>query len=189
MRPIFLRRSVMTRLLCLFCLTTSHAFAATQVHVSRDAEGNLVFSDRVSEGSEPHEVEELPTVPAFVAPSATSTSQTQTTAQAGQFYTHLKILSPGNQDNIPTGLAASLNIVIDALPALRASDTFVVLVDGKPVTSGRDNSLPINQLVRGQHTLEAVINNASGQEILRSQAVTVYIQRHSIQNPQLQQRH
>ncbi len=181
------RRSSIARLLCILCLTAaSYAQASTQVYVTRDAAGNLTFSDRASADSEAHDVNELPTVPAFVPPSADRAPPTAAPVQPERYYTSLQILSPSNQENIPTGLAASLNILIDVIPALRAEDTFVVLVDGSPIASGHDNSIPINQLIRGQHLLEAVIKDANNKEILRSPAVTVYIQRHSIQNQQLQ---
>ncbi|WP_221800037.1 DUF4124 domain-containing protein [Oceanobacter mangrovi] len=160
--------------------------AATQVYVTRDADGNMIFSDRASADAEVHEVDGVPTVPAFVPPSPDRSDKPAEPVKEQSYYQSLQILSPADQTNVPPGLAADLELVVDVVPALRPDDTISVLVDGAEIGSGKKTTYPINKLVRGQHVMEAMVRDGTNKIIMRSPSVTIYIQRTSIQNPQRQ---
>jgi len=159
---------------------TPVALATTQVYVTRDAAGNLIFSDRPSADAEIHPVEPLPTVPSLKMPKAED--ELPADLEIDQFYTNLQILSPNNEANIPHGLATDLSAVIDVQPALRPGDYLAVLVDGQLLSKGSSYSVSLGQLTRGKHIIEARIVDGDGTILLSSRRVTIYIQQPSVLN-------
>ena len=172
----------MTRFLLLFLtLVSFNAIATTQVYVTRDAEGNLIFSDRPSADAETHEVEALPTVPAFKVKKQQGETE-PVDLEPENFYTNVQILSPNNEANIPHGLASELSAVIDVQPALRPDDEIILTVDGNTAGRGTSNSYPLKNLSRGKHILEARIVDDRNRTLLKSRTINIYIQQPSLLN-------
>jgi len=153
---------------------------ATQVFVSRDAEGNFVFSDRSSPHSETHTVKPLPTIPAIKFERLPVLTEPDTANPLPIPYQFLSILYPRDQDNLPPAITATLEIMVGLKPTLEARDKLVLLDNGKPYYEGRDITIPAPHLDPGEHQLQLAIRNANGDLVMHSEAITVYIQRHSI---------
>jgi hypothetical protein len=69
-------------------------------------------------------------------------------------------------------------------PPLRPTDRVDVIVDGRRQGLGvRSLSVTIPEIVRGEHTIQAVIIGEDGQELLRSATVTVFVRQTSVLTP------
>lgn len=157
-----------------------HQSLATEVYVSRDANGNMVFSDKPSANSQVHTVPELPSVPAL-APS-TSLTPPAKVSEPSFSYTSLSILSPVTGFNLPMGYTGNLEVSGVLVPGLRESDT-IYLMDGPHILQqGRQTSFNLSNLDRGEHQLQLLVRDKQGKTLIRSNTVTVHVQRASIAN-------
>ena len=167
----------------LICTTTSHA---TQVFVSRDAQGNLIFSDRASPNAEQHRIKPLPTVPAFEYETPDTNVKFPAIADEapirsdGFEYQFLTILYPRDQDNLPPGVSATLEIMVGLRPKLRPQDQLVLLDNGTRAYTGRDLTISMSNLNPGQHLLQLAIEQPNGDLVQHSEGITIYVQRHSV---------
>ncbi|MCY0964212.1 DUF4124 domain-containing protein [Parathalassolituus penaei] len=75
--PVYLKR-----MFCVTCLLLGVSAQAAQVYMSRDADGNIVFSDRAEGKAERINVQELPTVPAYMVPDRLKQAGTTTATTA-----------------------------------------------------------------------------------------------------------
>lgn len=173
----------------LLAVQSMTAAQATQVFVSRDAEGNFIFSDQASPDAETHTVRELPTVPALkydnLLPEAESPPQLR--KPEPHPYQLLSILYPRDRDNLPPGISATLELIVGLKPKLRPDDKLVLLDNGKSYYEGRTLTIPVPNLDPGEHQLELAIRNKHGDLVLHSDPITVYIQRHSVLRQQSRQ--
>lgn len=163
-------------LLMAFCSSA----LATPVYMSRDANGNVVFTDQPSANSQRHEVKELPSVPAFVPPA--STPQPATVNEPTFSYTSLSIISPTNEQQLPVGMAGNLDVSGVLSPGLREADTLYLLDNGNVIRQGRQTAFQLTNLERGEHTLQLVVRNQDGKTLISSNPVTVHVQRSSVLN-------
>ena len=73
---------------------------------------------------------------------------------------------------------------LDIQPALQPGHRLDAILDGEYIEiRAQGNSLSIPNVFRGAHTIQAVIVDESGREVVRSLAITVNVQQTSIQNP------
>ena len=164
---------ILSLMLCCWLLPA----VAADVYMSRDANGNVIFSDTPSPNATVHEVKALPSVPAL-APSATTAPQTPAKATETAFsYTSLSIVSPTNQLTLPTGSTGDLDISGILSPSLRETDTVHLLDNGKAIQQGRQTSFQLTNLDRGEHKFQIVVRDKQGKTLISSNSVTVYVQR------------
>lgn len=171
---------VFITLICflLFALTSVYAWSdGTRVYITRDANGNPVFSDTPTAGAETHDIRPVTTVPsvALPAPAPTKTS----TQAANREYQRLTIISPADQSNIPAGLADQLTLSLQLTPDLQKGHTIVVLDNGAELSRGAKLDFSLTHLVRGEHRLTAEVRAANGEVLIRSLPRSIYIQRTS----------
>jgi len=121
------------------CIILSFGFAAanagTEVYMSMDAEGNVIFSDMPSDDSQRHEVRELPSLPAF-NPEPPPTPEPAKRTEAAFSYTSLAIVSPRDREPLPTGAGGNVEVSGVLSPALRDSDNLVLLDNGAIIAKG-----------------------------------------------------
>lgn len=156
--------------------------AASQVYMSRDENGNVVFSDQPSDGATIHEVKELQTVPALVTPAANTEEDKAPTSETNVEYTSLSIISPSNKHTVPTGHAGNIEVSGVLSPSLQATDTIYLLSNKAVLRQGRQTTFSLNNLPRGEHTLRLVVRDQAGKDLISSNPVTIYVQRASILN-------
>lgn len=149
------------------------------IYMSRDAAGNLVFSDRAGNNAEKIEVKDLPTVPAFVAPAKPS-PVTPISKKMLPEYQNIVIVSPQDQQTFQNGEANDLVLVVDLIPALLPDDALVLFDNGRMIRHSRNTHFSISDLDRGEHILEAGVFGADGKEKIRSPGVQIYIHRASV---------
>ena len=168
----------MYRLFLLLIGTVCLPLQAGEVYMSRDANGNVVFSDQPSANSQKHEVRELPSMPALVVPQAQPAKPPKPVAEVS--YTSLAIVSPHNGYQLASGYAGNLDVSGVLSPGLKESDTLILLDNGSQVASGRQTSFSLSNLSRGEHQLQMAVTDAQGKTLISSNPVTVYVQRSSV---------
>lgn len=165
-----------------FLLLNLTMAAVAQVYISRDANGNVMFSDKPSANSEIHEVKEMQTVPALVIPTAAEQSTKQKNNDQAFEYTSLSIITPNNEQTIPTGHAGNVEVSGVLSPGLKSTDTIYLLNNKAIVREGRQTTFIINNMPRGEHKLQLVVRNKDGKDLISSNPVTIYVQRASTLN-------
>lgn len=100
-------------------------------------------------------------------------------------YTALAIMAPSDEETLRDN-GGNVTIRIAATPRLkrRAQHRLRVLLDGalQPVSSDQ-MTLTLQNLDRGSHQLVAIIVDAQQAELIRSDAVTIYLHRRSLLHP------
>lgn len=146
------------------------------VYVTYDEFGNPIFSDTPTEGAKKMEVEDVMTIPAFRGPPPSGPRP-----EPVERYRQLRITSP---ENDKTYFRAEGNVMLSAtvVPRLRASDTLIVFMDGQEIYSGKSTSFSLDEVDRGTHTLELVVEDGAGNEVKRSETVTFHVRQTSSLN-------
>jgi hypothetical protein len=165
-------KSALATLLALWLVPAS---AATEVYVSRDENGNLIFSDRPSKNSEKHEVKELPTMPAMKVPE--KESEPEPKKEPAFEYTSLAIVSPSEGTNIPRGMGGNISVNGVLSPGLQAGHSVVLLQGSTVVKRGRQTSFSLSNLSRGEYQFQLQVRDKNDEALISSQPVTVYVQR------------
>lgn len=168
-------------------LTLSPAAVAQEVYRWVDENGVVHYSDQEHEGAEkvtirtPQSYEStLDGDPQGFDPAAA--------AEAGDdalSYTDIRIVSPPDGEAIwATG--GVYTVEVETVPALQPGHRITLSLNGTelpgmPVAS---TSIGVTGLVRGEHTLQAAVVDASGQMLIFSPDITFHVLQASIHQPQ-----
>ena len=155
------------------------ALAQTKVYITRDADGNPVFSDRKSSGAEAHVVQELPSMPAFNVPDPARQPETQNREPVPVSYTSLSIISPSNGTDLPRGMAGDIQVSGVLTPALQGDDEVILKDSGKEIARSKQTTFTLTNLDRGEHNLQMEVVSPDGEVRISSQNITLYVQRSS----------
>lgn len=150
---------------------------ATEVYISRDADGNVTFSDKPGANAQRHEVRELPSIPALRVPA--ETPPPEKVKEPSFSYTSLSIITPVTGQTLPTGQSGNVAVSGVLSPGLRETDTLLLLHNGTVMRQGRQTSFQLQNLERGEHTLQLVVRDEAGNTLISSNAVTIFVQRAS----------
>ena len=171
-------------LILLFALpaTASSAPAWTWV----DANGQVHFSDRPVPGARQIE---LAAAQGFGMPvAAPSGTRPDAAGQAPGPYQSIEVVSPTEQETL-YNIGATLNVIVQFRPALLPGHRFDLALDGQRRNLNTTNpSLTLANVFRGSHSLQVVVIDAAGTEVMRSPPRTFFVQQTSIQNPNNRQR-
>lgn|SRR5690606_34193584 len=176
--------------LCLLALTIAAAAGpASAVTVWRwvDQNGVVHYSDRPVDGAERIELSGPQTYPGGQQglPSATAErSATSPVPQQDQApYRRFEIVAPAQQETL-WNIGGTLAVTVALEPPLQPGHRLDVYLDGERRSLGATSTqLTVPEVYRGLHTLQAVVVDEAGSEVLRSLAVTFMVQQTSIQNP------
>ncbi|WP_163578191.1 DUF4124 domain-containing protein [Halomonas faecis] len=168
---------------------------ATTVYRTTDEQGNVVFTDNPERGGEKVELKPLTVVPARgevqrdEASSAPveSEGERQAASESSPFmpYDRFGIAAPANEETLPTGAAGKVAVELAIEPPLREDHRVRLLVDGEISQSAlHTDAFLLNDLPRGEHVLQAELLDANGDVRHRSDPVTLYVQRASVNLPQ-----
>jgi Domain of unknown function (DUF4124) len=149
------------------------ALAQTGIYKSRDAQGNVIYSDKESEKAETVQLPPTNTMDE-VAPAPREAPPADARATAP--YATLAIVSPADGANLFSG-GGLLDVSIDLDPPLRPEHSLRVLLDGAPAGFAPRGTITLEGLSRGPHTLQAQVLDERGDVILSSGTVSVQIQR------------
>jgi len=166
---------------------SSVAVPATAATVWRwvDENGVVHYSDRPVEGAERIELVGAQTFPGSslrtagaLEPTGTATPEPPPAA-----YRRFEVVSPAQQETL-WNIGGTLPVTVELDPPLQAGHRLDVYLDGERRNLGATTTqFSVPEVYRGVHTLQAVIVDESGAEVLRSLAVTFMVQQTSILNP------
>jgi len=165
-----------TFLYCVLLLSGGQLMAETSIYRSYDADGNPVFSDEPSAGSESIDIGEVQTVP---AETDVKFEYTKRESSKPGWYSGLMITSPGNDEAVRAN-AGDITVEVKIEPRLRKQDRIKLYLDSQLVEEGSETSFTLTELDRGTHRLYASVFDDKGEELLRSSAVTFHLQRESV---------
>lgn len=158
--------------------------AAERVYTWTDAEGQVHYSDRPVPGAREIELHVAATPaapPSSQAAPATSTPAPNRPAPSA--YTAFNVVQPSQQQTL-WNIEGNLDVTLELTPALQPGHHIGVYLDGQLQdldTTSLQFTVP--NVYRGIHTLQAVVLDSSGKEVVRSLAVTFMVQQTSILNP------
>ncbi len=174
--------AIATRLLIAITLLggASITAAAEQIFRSVDENGNVVFSDTPpaqSRGAEPVDLPEMNEYPSQ-RPVYRQGETSETPPVAAPRYAEVKVVSPHNDEAIRNN-AGSVHVEISSDPVLAPGHTLQLIMDGEVIAANTTGSFDLSYVDRGTHRLEArIIDDATGDELARSEAVTFHLLRH-----------
>ncbi|HEX3845515.1 MAG TPA: DUF4124 domain-containing protein [Steroidobacteraceae bacterium] len=182
MRPI---RFTLIRSAALACLGLLSAAAladnggTTTVYKWVDAQGVVHYSDQPHPNAQKLEVRGAQTFAALPVESTSSAPAPQETQSSAAAYQGCAITEPTDQQTLMNVQQATA--VVQASPQLRPSDQIRLFVDGKQISgSGTSFTFPV---FRGQHSVQAVIEDNTGQIVCETSTVTFFVHQPSVQNP------
>lgn len=164
-------------------LLAAAASATTYKWVDRN--GITHYSDRPEPGAV---IVDLQPAQAFDAP-ATSTPGARTTARSAQAitvvqYDQLDLWKPSN-DEVFVNTGNTVPVRLRLAPELQEGHTIWLYLDGKRVDGqpGNADSFELSDVVRGTHTLNAVVADTNGKSVISSQTVTFHLRQPSTLAP------
>ncbi|WP_245184633.1 DUF4124 domain-containing protein [Halomonas salinarum] len=167
--------------------------SAATVYRHVDEQGNVSYSDRPQRGEavtlSPLTV--VPAPPQASSPSASNgasndqrSSNNQSAAPPFLPYSTFRIASPKQEQTLPTGYAGNVQVELSIEPELRDDHQVRLLVDGQVSQSALHSPVfMVTGLERGEHQLVAELLDAEGRVRHRSEPVTLFVQRASVNLP------
>jgi len=174
-------------LILLFALTTSLVHAAPAWRWV-DANGQVHYSDTPVPGATQIELSGAQTFGSSARqPAAANKSASQPASQrstgANERYRAFNIVSPKQQETL-WNVGTVVNVQIELDPPLQPSHLLDLFVDGQRRNLNTPSTdITLEDVYRGTHTIQAVVVDQSGAEVIRSLATTFMVQQSSIQNP------
>ena len=151
-----------------------------------DANGQVHYSDRPVPGARQVELtgaQGFGAPAARPAPATTPAGPQSTQGTTRTPYRTINISSPVEQQTL-WNIATTLNVQIELDPPLSTAHRVDLILDGQRRnlnTASLQVTLP--DVFRGAHTLQVVVIDAAGAEVMRSPTRNFFVQQNSIQNP------
>ena len=176
-------RSIRFTLICLGLLLSAGTFAAnggqTTVYKWIDPQGVVHYSDQPHPNAQKLEIRGAQTFSAMPPPQSSTTTAPAQTQPSSAAYDSCAITQPADQQMLTNVYQATA--VVQTSPQLRSGDEVRLFVDGKQIQgSGTSFTFPV---FRGQHSVQAVIEDSTGQIVCETNSVTFFVHQPSIQNP------
>ena len=147
-----------------------------------DENGQTHYSDRPVPGSA---LIELETAQGFTAPRPATREAAGPEAEIdpAAAYTAFDILQPQQQETL-WNVAGNVGVSLDISPGLQPGHHVGVYLDGELTDVGTTAlQFQLTEVFRGLHTMQAVILDNDGDDVLRSLAVTFMVQQTTLLNP------
>ena len=163
----------------LLCATALADNGTTTVYKWVDAQGVVHYSDQPHPNAQKLEVRGAQTFSAPPVPQSSASAPVEA-QPSGPAYDSCSIAQPSDQQMLMN--VYNTTAVVQTSPPLRPGDQVHLFVDGKQIPgSGTSFSFPV---FRGQHSVQAVIEDNTGQIVCETASVTFFVHQPSIQNPQ-----
>ena len=164
----------------------SVAALGQQAYTWTDENGTVHYSDRPFPGAE---TIDLRAAQGFAAPQPFQPTPAPTEAMPAeeeeptQAYTAFDVITPVQQEML-WNIGAVLNVEVDLQPGLQAGHHLGAYLDGQLIdVEATTTQFQLPDVFRGMHTLQAVVLDEDGEEIVRSLATSFMVQQTSLQNP------
>lgn len=168
-------------------LSTAPLAADAAVIYKRELpDGTVVYSDQ----PHPDAQEFRPAAPQLIGPFAAPEPARGATGGPAQAravpdsYDALAITAPA-PDEVIWNDDRRMAVTVAAEPGLRRGHRITILLDGERIAqTSAAGTIHLDNVHRGTHRLEAVVEDAAGRALVRSGAITFHMRQHSILNPQ-----
>ena len=151
--------------------------SAETVYKTRDAEGNIIFSDMPTEGAEKIKVQEAQTLN-LPMPKRLGERPTTKLSPKAINYTEFKIINPQHDSTIHSNEGV-INVSTILSPELDEKHSIAFLIDGKKVSEGKSLQLSLNNFDRGTHNVIAMIKDEKDKVIKQSNNITFHLRKAS----------
>ncbi len=152
-----------------------------------DEEGQTHYSDRPFPGATQIELATsgaLAVRPPVLQPSGQPVPVTPAAPDPAAQYAAFNVLAPAQQETL-WGTGGIIDVSVQVSPTLLPGHHLGYFLDGELTDLGaRSAQFQVPEVYRGIHTLQAVILDGAGSEVLRSLAVTFMVQQTSVNFPQ-----
>ena len=167
----------MKQLFLVLCVAlASSAVQAQKVYKIIQPDGTVEFTDAPPPDVPAQQIEIPPlNTSNQLAPPSDSATQSATGAKG---YSEFRITHPANGEAIRDN-AGNVNVDLSLEPSLRTGDKIELYLDGQSIGGGKDTGITLADMDRGSHSIKAVVKNAAGQVVARSNSVTFTLQRRS----------
>jgi hypothetical protein len=163
----------------LLCASALADNGVTTVYKWVDAQGVVHYSDQPHPNAQKLEVRGAQTFSSLPAPQSTSSAPAEA-PPSGPAYDNCSITQPADQQMLMN--VYNTTAVVQTSPPLRPGDQVHMFVDGKQIQgSSTSFSFPV---FRGQHSVQAVIEDSTGQIVCETASITFFVHQPSVQNPQ-----
>lgn len=167
----------------LFATLVTTSLSAATVWKWRDANGVIHYSDQPVQGAERVNVQEAST---FSAPTITPNSGATSSSSAATpvaNYRNVEIWKPGNDNTLPN--TDQVDVAVRVEPALQVGHRLALYLDGALVQGfpqqGMEYSL--TNVERGSHSLQLLVVDSQGRQVISSAAVQFHVTQPSVLNP------
>ena len=151
---------------------------STTVYKWVDPQGIVHYSDQPHPNAQKLEVRGAQTFAALPSPQSAAAPPASTQA-SGPAYESCAISQPTDQQTLTNVYQTTAQV--QTSPSLRAGDDIRLFVDGKQIAgSGNSFTFPVE---RGQHSVQAVIEDGTGQIVCETSTVTFFVHQPSLKNP------
>ncbi|MCB1757414.1 MAG: DUF4124 domain-containing protein [Gammaproteobacteria bacterium] len=173
----------MKTLLLLALLTP--ALALAQIYKSTDEDGNIIYTDIPPDDSAKEvvlpELNVLDTPKTTYAPKKVAPeNQSKPKSAFENKYTQLEIIQPSHEETIRDN-AGNVILSVQLIPRLFAEkgDRLFIELDGQVVNNGTSNTVKLDNIDRGTHTVAAYIQDADGEQLIVAENISFELKRFS----------
>lgn len=148
-----------------------------EIYKSRDADGNVIFTDVPTEKSEKVD---LPDITTFKSQPYKPIQRSEPTAADDQLRYDITLVQPANKETVRNN-SGDVPIEIEVKPALKRELGHHVLLwlDSEKPVKFTTNRFQLSNIERGTHTVSVMVVDGRGKAISATQTNEVYVKRHS----------
>lgn len=168
------RKSIAGLIVTACCIAATSVYViANDVYKVVDENGKVTFSDNPT-GTKIESVD-LPHI--NTAPAVDPQPYTPPATKETSIKHSIRITSPGNKAEILAG-QRDLTVTAEAKPPLSDGFSAQLYMNGTAFGGAQPStSFVITEIMRGEHSINVAILNASGKVVARSRPITVYVRR------------
>ena len=174
----------MRKWLMLLSALSGTAASAAPAWTWVDAEGTRHYSDRPVPGAQQVELAGAQGFGTTArAPRTRADGEGGAAGVPGAAYQSIEVVSPAEQETL-WNIGTSLPVQVRFQPALQPGHRYDLLFDGqRRNVNTATPRVTLPDVFRGEHTLQVVVIDSAGEEIMRSPARVFFVQQTSTQNP------
>ena len=152
--------------------------AVSGVYMEKDAEGNVIFTDRPSdEKAKPVEISPPSVYQAPPAPPSPRKPQPEKTATTR--YESVVITSPADDEAVRAN-DGRLTVSVSISPKLQPKHMLELHMDGSKVAETQGYRFELAEVDRGTHTLQVHVVDAKGRTLISSKPSSFHLLRYTI---------